>query len=481
MDILDDEDVIYITIRGESDEDCGNNCPTYWQSVDGEQNIQDPELENDNEDAQQLNSDFSSNFARLSIRQARDKLNTTLHIEPGSLTARKPKYFLAKRGAPKIDKICGNVVPHHTNPGIMFPLIEISTGTYPNNKKVEKNYNAVYDFKQPLKPNEKEWFELDNIKQRVTQRDSKGNKRGYAVEHILEWHLLGSFFQKDKDNGINSRCATVQHYFNTPVDIDTKVPTKNGGDDDDDEDETTFHKMGRMEAIKWIATQYPGTSSHSPFEYEFVILEEGMNGRKKMVWEEGTSVVKKPTLGSDGLPSWKNKENSFTMEMLTENRAYDPEDKDVSHYKENEGYQGAIHQFRQLLGVYTYLGLEEINTIFLAQVKRVAEAFEYLEKDVLPKVDFSPLPPYQYQGFKKQWMDHIEERYKEGKQKIENWMTKWEPEIKKLADGSRPGYSKRDIEKKDMCSKATDQEIKERAERLLKVYKDRKEWVVDFS
>lgn len=73
----------------------------------------------------------------------------------------------------------------------------------------------VYDIGDPTEPLKDEWFELRNRNKRWT-KDLPGrtrSKRCYAAEHVLEWQLLKTFIEADKENGPTSRCAFMEKFF----------------------------------------------------------------------------------------------------------------------------------------------------------------------------------------------------------------------------------------------------------------------------
>lgn len=109
--------------------------------------------------------------------------------------------------------------------------------------------------------------------------------REVSVEHILEWQLLTKFLESDKNLGEASICAHLSNFWTKGVTIDTVWPDVVSKDKNDQEKkENTPVKIQEKQAIDWIAHQIPGvTASGSPYMYEFVHLENLVNGVKKKV------------------------------------------------------------------------------------------------------------------------------------------------------------------------------------------------------
>jgi hypothetical protein len=114
------------------------------------------------------------------------------------------------------------------------------------------------------------------------------------------------------------------------------------------------------------AAQWPGKSTPAPpnpWEYEMVLLMDIANIKKEnvrasvplqeshlhlQVWSKKT-MINTPEPGKENLP---NKENSFTMQWLFENR-YAEKQKEEK-WADNKGTCRAVHQFMTLMLIAQY-------------------------------------------------------------------------------------------------------------------------------
>ncbi|KAF2874711.1 hypothetical protein BDV95DRAFT_665424 [Massariosphaeria phaeospora] len=411
---LEEEDVLYLRRRGDEPTECGSDCATFSGWQFPPGEVEDIQQDPDADE--------------IVERHIVNRNGTLLTLE--------------RRGSPKRAK------------------------------------RPVYDFQDPLSPNEKTWFDFKNIGQMVKAKDENGNKRGYAVEHILEWHLLTDFLKEDAEkNGPASRCALFYSYFTKPVHIETNWNVNEPGKPPESRRVIRDEKR----AIDWVVHQFPGIQRDSPFTYEFVIMQADVNGKKKDLWTASAPSLS-PALNWDknGV-SQKNSANNFTMEWNMLNKY--AKDKEVFYYEKNEGYLLGIKRFRDIVGLYKYHHDAHVNDILVAQLNRIGDAFEYLEKDVLPKMKFDGLPDYKYQDLRKQWLNFMSEHFKQAITKIEAWMAKFEPAMKELADGKRPksyngieAREKRSPFKLELCARSSTDEVTERAKMALEAYEERGKW-----
>ncbi|KAF1999304.1 hypothetical protein P154DRAFT_564081 [Amniculicola lignicola CBS 123094] len=433
IETLDDEDVIYLNARAEVSEQCGTDCATYsawtWSEettaeIKEEQSEEEPALPG-------VVRDIITNFS--------------IH-------------GLEKRGKGKSATICGS--------------LKLKTWSYPSPREIQSRYSEVYDFKSPLSPDEEDWFALENIKGRSTAKDHNGNKREYAVEHVLEWHLLLDFLRGAGETRQGSRCALFQNYFNVPVDIDTDIEI----DTPNSIGKTSIPKKAHeAQALDWVVHQIPGIPSKSAWEYEFVVFQSDVNGVKKGLWTESQKSMTAKVQLSGGKISETTMSNNPTMEFQLENKFFDgdpatnPSQK-MSYFSNNEGYLMAIKKFRDVMGVYEYHRKPLIQKYLWAQITRIGTAFEHLEVDVLPKIH----KQYNYQGLKDQWEDYMSEQFQKCIAKIQDWMEKHKPAIKKLADGKRK-RSLLDLVPRakgstPTCATSTNDQVKKRAKLLIDAY-----------
>lgn len=136
--------------------------------------------------------------------------------------------------------------------------------------------NKIYDFKPFDRPDQASYYQLQKINafQLRAGRGTSTN-RGVSVEHILEWQVLLSFIESDKD-----RCKHIVQNFKKKVEIDTVWNIK----DSSGKPATEAVKKKEAQAIDWVAHQYPAYNKEkNPFASEFVSLHDGVNGRKERV------------------------------------------------------------------------------------------------------------------------------------------------------------------------------------------------------
>ena len=190
--------------------------------------------------------------------------------------------------------------------------------------------------------------------------------------------------------------------------------------------------------------------------------------------------------------SQKNMVNNLAMEWQLLNKYFPKDGTQTEKYTQNEGYLLAIKRFRDIIGVYKYHKDDLIKKYWKAQVFRVADAFEKLEKDVSPTLEEGS--EYTYQNFRQQWLDFMEDHFTSGKTKIEAWMDKFAPAIKTLSEGERPEKNpgidsrstwfslfKRVEEETESCAISTDEEVTARAKLVYKAYENKGEWKNPFE
>ena len=138
----------------------------------------------------------------------------------------------------------------------------------------------MYDFEDPMSPNEESWYNFKNVKKMNTGKDEAGNQRSYASEHILEWFLLKEFLDEDKvAKGSASRCAVIHRFFKEKVEFQAKIVVEPPGE----ASTTKTITVKESKAISWIAHQIPGVLDNDRWKYEFVVLQSHINGKKNEV------------------------------------------------------------------------------------------------------------------------------------------------------------------------------------------------------
>ncbi|KAH8711916.1 hypothetical protein GQ44DRAFT_776460 [Phaeosphaeriaceae sp. PMI808] len=386
------------------------------------------------------------------------------------------------------------------------PLKEIKliSPTWPQPGTLEKKYGIVYDTGDPTKPLKEEWFQLQQRKQRWTEdlvgRTSKGNnkpKRCYAAEHVLEWQLLKRFIEADKDS-MNSRCWLLFEFLSEPMPkgaFKVKVAKNDGKLDKDNhfEYEDKDHSLDKWKhevvkvprVIDWISNQWPGKANGitpNPWEYELVLYNQDANGKKKDVWA-GFNLVSLPQVNGVPAKMKEVQENSKTLEWLFENKYFDG---GMKTWNDNKGKCKAIYQFMTLMNIAQYHNQALIQEIMRAQVRRVGEAWELVEKNFLTGRTFTETDPdtgaqktmtYQYRNLKKEWLDWMKEEHKiqlEGltrmlKNKLE--VFQGDPGvITKLKRWDYGGIFRREVDEPN-CGTGKDHEMKKRVDLLIKEYK----------
>ncbi|KAF2749771.1 hypothetical protein M011DRAFT_511825 [Sporormia fimetaria CBS 119925] len=370
-----DENVIHIRQGATESQTCDNDCMTYsgWES-DGVMKCES------------------------SIEGINDDM---LDLELG-IAARS----LEKRGR-KTHQLCAQKEAKVQN----REQIEIESPAWPDLADLEKAYHRVYDFANPLDPLSPDWFKLKEQDQ-GWKKNLAGMKKNrcYAAEHILEWNVLVTFIEDDletKKDG--SRCHFIKKFFGgkesgtgaasmPKKDIYVKVAkdyNKALASDAQFDYEDKPYRFSSFEGdprpIDWVTYQFPGTGGlkaklPNPWEYELVILESELNGRKENIWNKKNLAVQ-PITGKDKETMNENQHNSNTMEWLFVNKYYVNKNGvgTVGTWKDNKGTCKAIYQFNTLVGLVQYHNDPYVSEVMRAQVKRVGEAFDY------PKTTFSPV------------------------------------------------------------------------------------------
>ena len=186
------------------------------------------------------------------------------------------------------------------------------------------------------------------------------------------------------------------------------------------------------------------------------------------------------------------------MDMMIQNMYI--EEKKTFKWEENEGKLAALGVFRDVLGVYKYHQQDHIQKILVTQVKRIADAFEYLETEVLPKHhnffkdkktnekikfqdDKGNEVKYKSHNLKDQWNTFMKERFAESKTKIEEWLKKWNDEFEKVYNEKRSLEERAKPESlPSYCGREKDNDVlKKRIKLLLDAYKDRGDWKNPFD
>ncbi|KAF2653782.1 hypothetical protein K491DRAFT_717748 [Lophiostoma macrostomum CBS 122681] len=396
-----------------------------------------------------------------------------------TLGLRHRSILLEKRATQKKDTVCKDTVGAESASGISIRSYE-----YPTINEVETEYKNVYDFEDPMSPNEESWYNFKNVNKMSTGTDEAGNKRSYASEHILEWFLLKEFLEEDKTTkGSASRCNVIQQYFKQKVEFQTEIIVAPPGQTST----TKTIAVKEKKAIDWIAHQIPGKLNDDRWKYEFVVLQSHINGKKNELWTKSQDTMSPQLARAQGEVSQKNMANNLTMEWQVVNKYFPEAATQTQKYTQNEGYLMAIKRFRDIIGVYKYHQEDLIKKYWKTQVLRVADAFEKLEKDVLPTLEGGS--EYVYQNFRQQWLDFMGDHFTRGKTKIEAWMDKFAPAIKTLSEGGRPeknpGIDSRSLlfslfkragEETELCAVSTSDEVTERAKLLYKAYENKGEW-----
>ncbi|ORY14967.1 hypothetical protein BCR34DRAFT_203347 [Clohesyomyces aquaticus] len=193
--------------------------------------------------------------------------------------------------------------------------------------------------------------------------------------------------------------------------------------------------------LQYVAEQFPGRNSKSPYVNEFVVLFEGMNGRKKVLWT-GDSLSPKPAIPKNGnKPSPDSKKNYKTMQFNLEyNRWLDGEEKKEG--PNNEGRRQAIAKFRDILGIYQYHQDSFVVSVMKTQIERIEKALRKMDEDVLPKAypgnpEDTSQPKYESVKMADNWRAFIKDEFDARISKIEEWMEKWVEQFKRLERGEQ--------------------------------------------
>jgi hypothetical protein len=313
--------------------------------------------------------------------------------------------------------------------------------------------------------------------------------------------MLLDFIRLSKD-----RCTHMTTYFREILDIDTtlKVLSKKGKGLPDD-----IKITGKESAIDYIAHQYPGDGKSglaNKFEYEFVSLNDDVNGRKKIVstyyfawkvdvcakrqqlWGEAKPGQKKPEMISqkDLKKLLGNKHQEITITQGIGGKRMKSSSWKAS--TKNEGLCRAVVGLRDIIAVYTYHADPAIQTILTAQIDRIGTAFEYLEtgplktatfvdpKDPTKRINYTPMPT----SLKSQWESYMKGIYDRRISEIEKLMEDWAKDLK----GAKVKRSLINAEKRGvgsirsvMCGEESNKsDMNKRIDLVLKMYENRGQW-----
>jgi hypothetical protein len=154
---------------------------------------------------------------------------------------------------------------------------------------------VVFDFSPYNKPSNKDYWKLDarsSFQPRALVKDKKSgkDKRNFAVsiEHVLEWNTFLQFIDCKTSA---ERCLHFAKWFGETINIDVTLPVQKWNMDGTDNGAATQQLVQgqSMPAINWTAKMYPGTTSQSFYEHEFVSLHDDVNNRKEHVCPTPTS------------------------------------------------------------------------------------------------------------------------------------------------------------------------------------------------
>jgi homogentisate 1,2-dioxygenase len=143
-------------------------------------------------------------------------------------------------------------------------------------------------------------------------------------------------------------------------------------------------------AIDWVARQWPGTTAGfppNPWEYELVLFNGDMNGKKEnvrlpatnsprslsvQVWSaKDKNIFVQPQVDANDKMK-KTKKNSKTLEAFYANVKYDSGK--VVKWDKNKGTCKAIYTFNTIMGIAQYHNDPYIQEVLRAQVIRVGKA-----------------------------------------------------------------------------------------------------------
>ncbi|KAH5087525.1 hypothetical protein HBI73_146840 [Parastagonospora nodorum] len=336
--------------------------------------------------------------------------------------------FLKKRSRKKTQRVCEGIV------GAQKDGFTIISPTYTAKNELEKTYGKVYDIGDPRKPFEKEWFQLKNRGKQWTDDLHGRGKRCYATEHILEWQLLQDFIEHDKDKKDQSLCAHLINWFLEDMPVNkykVKVANKEGKLEEDDhfeyEDkeyilEPWNYKDQRPRYIEWISFQWPGKAKgapRNPWEYELVVLTKDVNGKKENLWGNKKIFVEPE---QDDKTMRKTQHNAETLEWLFENNYWDSDKKKKATWKDNKGTCKAVYRFATAMSVSQYHSDPFIAEALRAHIRRVGDAFELIEKDLLAQKKDAKGQKYKERGLKKEWLDWMAGVHKDRLKKLNDAM-----------------------------------------------------------
>ncbi|KAI8935007.1 hypothetical protein NX059_008673 [Plenodomus lindquistii] len=404
--------------------------------------------------------------------------------------------YLVERGRKSTTPICGSLL----NAGVPQTPINLISPTWPKVKVLEQKYAKVYDIGDPTEPLKPDWFELKSRDKRWTKdlvgRNTKSSTatRCYAAEHVLEWQLLQIFIEADIGKGDKSRCAFLLEHFQADfpkTKHKVQVAKNNGalaksGHFDYEEKDFEFDKWrhnGQMNPrmIDWISFQWPGTSSGwppNPWEYELILLNQDANGRKSNIWAEN-EIFKDPKTEDNTQNIRQTEENSKSLELLFVNKYY--EKKVAKNWPDRMGTCKAIYQFATLMNLVQYHNDALIKEIMRAQVTRIGEAWEYLEKTILAGTTSANNKAFVERGLKKEWIDWMKDRHKVRLEKVmttlKNKIVIFEGKssfITKLKRWDYGGVFRRDVEIPNCGTETDPARMQKRIELLLAAYKDLK-------
>ncbi|KAF2178922.1 hypothetical protein K469DRAFT_754198 [Zopfia rhizophila CBS 207.26] len=445
----DDEDVVYITPRADEDscDDCFNYSTWPWPA---------------DVKAEIAEESSSGTTVKRSNLHTLDESDSSFDLELVDRASGTPGKGNAKKA-----EACAGV---DIGDGKTIDKITFFSYAYPQNEGLMTQYKSeVFDFEKWDDPVSAGYYNIKDVKELKVTVNGAPKNRKVSVEHILEWQLLKKFIESDKSKGKDSICAHVKKFFTTKVAIDTKWSVKDDNGKGAAKDVPV--KKDEEQGIDWVAHQYPGVKSESPFTYEFVHLNNDVNGLKKTLWA-GNKIT--PDLNGNE----EVKKNSETMDWHLENKWYDKKKfASVQKYKENQGKCKAIKKLRDVVGMYEYHRDKRVSEIIIAQYTRIATAFQYLENEVLPKIEFKndkgAKIEFKSMNLKDKWLGWMKANFDSNIKRSEAWLNTWGPRVKATKTSKRETALDlfRRASGKVMCGKETDaSRLKKRIELVAEAY-----------
>ncbi|KAF2276886.1 uncharacterized protein EI97DRAFT_458210 [Westerdykella ornata] len=201
-----------------------------------------------------------------------------------------------------------------------------------------------------------------------------------------------------------------------------------------------------------------------------VLLNNDFNVAKEKIWQ-GHKLLTKPTLDGNG-KMMENEENSKTLDWLFINKYYN--DKKVEKWLDNRGMCKAIYQFDTLMALVQYHNDPYIQEVMRAQVRRVGEAFDYVEDDIIPTQQSG----YTKRNIKKEWIDWMKETHKNRLESLNEALEyavkifeKKSTVITKIKRWDFSGLFRREVKDPNCGFEPDDAVMEKRVKLLLEAYK----------